>query len=96
MSGYSAEQIRGCRCSSRPQVILSVGECKIASERFHDSSALGTCIGLLTGQSVPIFIQAVGSFLISARILMSRFESLRSRLRALPFGRERRNISMTC
>ena len=52
--------------------------------------------GLLTGQSVPIFIQAVGSFLISARILMSRFESLRSRLRALPFGRERRNISMTC
>ena len=51
---------------------------------------------LLTGQSVPIFIQAVGSFLISARILMSRFESLRSRLRALPFGRERRNISMTC
>jgi hypothetical protein len=24
MSGYSAEQIRGCRCSSRPQVILSV------------------------------------------------------------------------
>jgi hypothetical protein len=35
MSGYSAEQIRGCRCSSRPQVILSVGECKIARERFE-------------------------------------------------------------
>jgi hypothetical protein len=31
MSGYSAEQIRGRRCSSRPHVILSVGECKISS-----------------------------------------------------------------
>lgn len=29
MSGYSAEQVRSCRCSSRPQVIRSVGECKI-------------------------------------------------------------------
>jgi Ni,Fe-hydrogenase III small subunit len=54
MSGYSAEQIRGCRCSSRPQVILSVGECKIASERFHDSSALGTCIGRLSSVDIMI------------------------------------------
>ena len=50
----------------------------------------------ITGQSVPIFIQVVRSFLISARILMRRMESLRRRLRASPFGRERRNISMTC
>jgi hypothetical protein len=28
--------------------------------------------------------------------LMRRTESLRIRLCALPFGRERRNISMTC
>jgi hypothetical protein len=35
MSVYSAEQIRGCRCSSRPQVILSVGECKIANALTH-------------------------------------------------------------
>jgi len=68
----------------------AVAECRV----YPDS--LETCLGLLTGQSVPIFIQLVGSFLISARILMRRFESLRSRLRAQPFGRERRNISMTC
>ena len=42
------------------------------------------------------FIQLVWSLLISARILMRRLESLRRRLRALPLGRERRNISMTC
>ena len=50
----------------------------------------------ITGQSVPIFIQVVWIFLISARILMRRLESLRSRLRALLFESERRNISMTC
>ena len=50
----------------------------------------------ISGQSLPIFIQVVWSFLISARILMSRWESLSRRLRALPFGRERRNISMRC
>jgi hypothetical protein len=38
MSGYSAEQIRGCRCSSRPQVILSVGECKIADALIEQCS----------------------------------------------------------
>jgi hypothetical protein len=37
MSGYSAEQIRGCRCSSRPQVILSVRECKIANSLIERS-----------------------------------------------------------
>jgi len=50
----------------------------------------------ITGQSVPIFVQVVWSFLISARILMRRLDSRRSRLRALPFVSERRNISMTC
>jgi hypothetical protein len=50
----------------------------------------------ISGQSLPIFIQVVRSFLISARILMRRMERLRRRLRALPSGRERRNISMTC
>jgi hypothetical protein len=50
----------------------------------------------ITGQSLSIFIQVVWSFLISVRILMRRMESLRRRLRALPLGRERRNISMTC
>ena len=57
---------------------------------------LKDCIMTITGQSLPIFIQVVWSFLISARILMRRMESLRRRLRPLPFGRERRNISMTC
>ena len=50
----------------------------------------------ITGQSVPIFIQLVWSFLISARILMRRLDSRRSRLRALPFVSDRRNISMRC
>jgi len=60
------------------------------------TSRLNERIGLLTGQSVPIFIQVVSSFLISARILMRRLESLRRRLRVVPIGRVRRNISMTC
>ena len=54
------------------------------------------CDFAIIGQSVPIFLQVVRSFLISARILKRRFESLRRRLRARPFGRLRRNISMTC
>ena len=37
-------------------------------------------LALLTGQSLPIFIQLVWSFLISARILMRRMESLRRRI----------------
>ncbi len=64
-----------------------------ARRRLQDP---GWCQIAITGQSVPIFIQVVWSFLISARILMRRLDSLRSRLRALPFGSERRNISMTC
>ncbi len=57
---------------------------------------LNECMIAISGQSVPIFIQVVWSFLISARILMRRLDSRRSRLRALPFVSERRNISMTC
>jgi len=60
------------------------------------AKSLNERLCLLTGQSVPVFIQVAGSFLISARILMRRLESLRSRLRSLPNGSDRRNISMAC
>ena len=41
-------------------------------------------------------IGAQFNYLISARILMSRLESLWRRLRVLPFENKRRNISMKC
>jgi hypothetical protein len=44
------------------------------------SADFGECIIAISGQSLPIFIQVVWSFLISARILMRRMESLRRRL----------------
>ncbi len=70
---------------------------KVAARRLP-IVALGSTsvISAITGQSLPIFIQAFWSFLISAMILMRRMDSLRRRLRALLFVSERRNISMRC
>ena len=63
---------------------------------LYQGTALRDGIIAITGQSVPIFLQVVWSFLISARILKRRLESRRSRLRALAFVSDRRNISMRC
>ena len=80
-------------CTSFRRLFLSMSS---SAEMDHTESALDWRIQTITGQSLPIFIQVVWSFLISVRILMRRMESLRRRLRVLPLGRERRNISMTC
>jgi len=52
-----------------------------AASRQSESADLGECMTAISGQSLPIFIQVVWNFLISARILMRRMESLRRRLR---------------
>ena len=51
--------------------------------------------GLLTGQSLLVFIQVGRSSRVSARILVRRFASRSRRRRLSAFGRERRNISST-
>lgn len=58
--------------------------------------SLGECIGLLTGQSLPIFIQVVCSFHNSARILVRRLESRARHSRLSPFWRERLKICKAC
>ena len=57
---------------------------------------LECCKIAITGQSLPIFIQVVRSLRISARILVSRFESRSRRERESSLGSERRNIISAC
>jgi hypothetical protein len=64
-----------------------------AKELGLTAHALGVALGAMLPATKT---DQIWSFLISVRMLISRIESLRRRWRALPFGRERRNISMTC
>src|ERR1035437_9467366 len=63
---------------------------------FPGVPAVEIQVGLLTGQSLPIFIQVVWRFRNSAWILVRRLVSRSRQERTRPFGSDRRNISITC
>jgi hypothetical protein len=80
------------------------GFCKLLQTPFYQrceaaaviKMSLNERLGLLTGQSLLIFIQVVWSFRNSARILVRRLASRSRHWRFSPFGSDRRNISITC